>query len=192
MSDAIEHSTPEAGLARTGRPANARVQSRPPHAELSPREQVEAAVAETVFDGQQRLVRRRRRTDDKFYFDPKKIPDGWSYEWKREYCYGKLDIDHQVNLRENHWTPVPASRHPELMPIGAEGAITKDGMVLMERPLYLTEEAREEDLYWAHDQVARNQSANQQTPDGNFTRDHPSVHRVSRTKRSYAPIAAED
>lgn len=175
-------------MQRVGRPLNARIQ-RPA---LSARDEAELGdVGEVGFDSDGRLVRRRRRTDDKFHVHPSKVPDGWSYEWKRQRVYGMEDVDHQVNLRENHWTPVPGGRHPEMMPIGWEGPITKDGMVLMERPQYLTDEARQEDLDIAREQVRVKENQLGQTPSGTFTRQHPSVERITRVKRSYGPIDAE-
>jgi hypothetical protein len=96
-----------------------------------------------------------------------------------------------VNLRENHWTPVPADRHPEMMPVGHQGPVAKDGMILMERPAYLTEDARQEDLEIARDQVRVKEQQLGHTPSGTFTRNHPSVQRISQIKRSYGPIDAE-
>jgi hypothetical protein len=183
-----DHESNSAATERLTRPVNARTQ-RP---QLSARDEAELG-AETVngVDGEGRLVRRRRRVDDKFYVHPSKVPDGWSYEWKREEVYGMRDVTHQVNLRENHWTPVPAARHPEMMPIGDEGPIRKDGMVLMERPLYVTQDAREEDYKWAIEQVRGKESQIRNTPGGTFTRDHPSVDKIARIKRSYGPVDAE-
>jgi len=138
-----------------------------------------------------RLVRRRPRTEDKFFIPPSIVPLGWCYEWKRESCYGQPDTDHQVNLRENHWTPVPAERHPQMMPLDFKGPIRKDGMVLMERPQYLTDEARQEDYEFATGEVQRATATLGQTPGGQFTRDHPSVHKIAKVKHSYGPIDAE-
>lgn len=175
-------------LQRAGRPANARIQ-RP---SLSARDEAEqAGPGDTIVDADGRLVRRRRRVDDKFYVHPSKVPHGWSYEWKRSMVYGQPDTDHQVNLRENHWTPVPADRHPEMMPVGHNGPVAKDGMILMERPAYLTEDARQEDLEIARDQVRVKEQQLGHTPSGTFTRNHPSVQRISQIKRSYGPIDAE-
>lgn len=89
---------------------------------------------------------------DQFYIPGHIIPEGWSYEWKRATVFGQVDRAHQIHLGENGWTPVPASRHDGMfMPPGDKGAIERDGLVLMERPVVLTEEAREEDR-----QAARN------------------------------------
>ena len=81
---------------------------------------------------------------DKFAFDLSIIPPGWSYEWKRVTVMGASDPSYQVNLAQRGWEAVPASRHPEMMPLGYEcGTIDRDGMRLMERPAIITEEARD-------------------------------------------------
>lgn len=188
MTDEV---TPGYAPQRVGRPPTARIQ-RPALSARDAAEHESAGIGNTVVDAEGRLVRRRSRVDDKFHINTRKVPEGWSYEWKRDKCYGQPDTDHQVNLRENHWTPVPATRHPEMMPVDWEGPISKDGMVLMERPQYLTDDARDEDLAIARDQVRVKEAQLGQTPGGTFTRDHPSVQRITRVKRSYAPMNAED
>jgi hypothetical protein len=79
------------------------------------------------------------------YFDiiRDEVPDDASYEWKRFSVYGKDETQYQAVLRENGWTPVPSERHPILPGVG--GCIIHEGLMLMERPKHLTEEAREED-----------------------------------------------
>jgi hypothetical protein len=79
---------------------------------------------------------------DEFYFNPDIIPPGWSYEWKRLTVMGATDPSYQVSLAQRGWEPVPASRHPEMMPLG-DGSATIDrrGQRLMERPLVITQES---------------------------------------------------
>lgn len=78
---------------------------------------------------------------DKYYVDPTKIPDAWSYEWRTYTVVGKENPQYQVQLQRSRWRPVPARRHPELMPSGYDpnGAILIDGMMLMERPKAITD-----------------------------------------------------
>jgi hypothetical protein len=103
-------------------------------------------------EGKERLVR-HSRTADRFYVDPARIPDGMSYEWKRQTYVGKEDRTYQTMLAGNHWTPVPASRHPEITDEGGDKQIIVDGLTLMERPKYLTDEAHAEDKQQARRQV---------------------------------------
>lgn len=79
------------------------------------------------------------------YFDMVKddIPAGHSYEWKTYSIYGKVETQMHMIQRENGWSPVPPDRHPILPRVG--DAIIHEGMILMERPKRLTDEARAED-----------------------------------------------
>ena len=91
---------------------------------------------------------------DEYYIEIGIIPEGWSYEWKARTILGAEDPAHQVALARKGWESVPASRHPELMPVGYKGAeITRKGMVLMERPLEITQEAQNSELRKARMQM---------------------------------------
>lgn len=91
---------------------------------------------------------------DKFYIDPRIIPDGWSYEWKTFTVLGKENPSEQVANARRGWEAVPCARHPELMPINYRGeTIEREGMILMERPLEITNEAKARDLRIARAQV---------------------------------------
>lgn len=129
---------------------------------------------------------RRRRTTDPFYIDPRLIKPGWSYEWKRESVHGQPSTEHMINMRENHWKPVPADRHPQLAAAG-ETVIRRGGTVLMERPKYLTEEAQMEDIQAALNPVQQLEEVMFGTKQGEMTRDHPSVRRIAAVNRQYAP-----
>ncbi len=137
----------------------------------------------------ERLVRQRTQHDDKFYIPAHKIPDGVSYEWKRISCYGQDDPFYEQDLAANHWKPVPASRHPDLVPKGMQGNITREGLMLMERPSYLTEEARAEDAYAAHQSVEAQRRQVAQTPEGTLSRDaDPRVRARFNTHHEAMPI----
>ena len=133
-----------------------------------------------------RGLRRRRRDTDPMHIDTRIIPPGWCYEWKAETVWGKAMAGHMNNLMENHWRPVPADRH--------KGQIVKyEGQMLMERPLYLTREAQNEDFQIALDQVRGVRSYVEATPDGQFTRDHRSVRNTMKIRRTYeaGPLPTE-
>lgn len=124
---------------------------------------------------------------DEFYIDPSMIPDGWAYEWKRRLLLGAEDPSHNVALYRMGWEPVPVSRHPEMMPRDWAGqTIERKGMILMERPLELVEEARQIERRKAVNQVRDKEAQIAGTPDGTLTRDHaqarPSI------KKGYEPI----
>ena len=124
---------------------------------------------------------------DRFRVSTDEIPPGWSYEWKRKSVYGKEDPSYEVELARGGWEPVPASRHPSMMPKGKYETIERDGMVLMERPKELSEEAKAADLRRAKMQVRSKEQQLNSSPDGTFERDRPSL------KKSYEamPIPKE-
>lgn len=88
-----------------------------------------------------------RMTGDEDKFDLERLgiypPNGWTYEWKTKTVKGWEWTDHQVELYQNGWEPVPASRHDGLvMPKGHDGNIERGGLILMERDDRLTARAR--------------------------------------------------
>lgn len=78
---------------------------------------------------------------DKYFVPPAEIPDSWTYEWKTYTVVGKENPQYMTQLQRNAWSPVPAKRHPQLMPRGCdpESAILIDGMMLMQRPKAITD-----------------------------------------------------
>lgn len=157
---------------------NPRIRREPPRETARAGERREGAHGET-----ERLKRSRKRTTERLYVDPRIIPEGWVYEWKAESCYGKpTDPMNWENLKENHWTEVPPDRHPGIV-------VRQDGLVLMQRPKYLTDEARQEDFAIAQDQARRAGLKVRETPQGQFTRDHPSAERNTFLNREFGPIS---
>jgi len=125
---------------------------------------------------------------DEFYIDPAIIPDGWSYEWKRETVLGQPDPSYQVTLAQRGWEPVPASRHPQLVPPGWTGAhIPRKGCVLMERPKEITDEVRAQEIRRARDQVRQKEAQLGAAPAGTFERDNKGNTMVN-IKKSYESI----
>lgn len=68
--------------------------------------------------------------------------NGYTYQWQPVTCYGQ-ELPAQVNaMLENGWRAVPSLRcdgwyHPK----GYQGPIVRDGQMLMERPIELTQQA---------------------------------------------------
>lgn len=160
-----------------------------PIAEESPRERAARKAAE---------LRAHRQGDmddgtDEFFVEPGIIPDGWTYEWKTKTVLGAEDPAHQVKLARDGWEPVPASRHPQMMPAGHKGnEITRKGMVLMERPLEITEEVRQLELRRARLQVRAKEEQLSAAPAGQFERSNKGNELV-KVKRGYEamPIPEE-
>jgi hypothetical protein len=107
---------------------------------------------------EQRVAQRfvLRTGSNRFEFDLTLRPQGMTYEWKRKTIFGQEDQENLINLEQNGWEPVPSERHPELSGrravAGAE--IVRGGLVLMERPEEITDEARDMDTFAARHQVA--------------------------------------
>jgi len=125
---------------------------------------------------------------DDFYIDLSEIPDGWTYEWKRKTVLGQEDPAYQVQLARMGWEPVPASRHPRYMPEGAKYAsIERKGMVLMERPKELSDEARQIELKKARNQIRQKEAQLNSAPDGQFGRNNKDAPLV-KIGKSYEAI----
>lgn len=132
------------------------------------------------------LSRKRGGNTDKFHIPAELIPDGWSYEWKRESLYGQEDTANMMHAAENGWTPVMAEAHPGMfMPSGYTGPIRRDGLVLCERPMELTEEARAEEREAARQlNQAQQEQLGLAMPSG-FNNRHAGVR--PRLEREYLP-----
>ena len=112
-------------------------------------------------------------------------PDGWSYEWKARTIMGAEDPARQVQLARTGWEPVPTARHPEMMPHnGAHPIIERKGMVLMQRPLVITEEARSIEGRRAKDQIRAKKEQLTHAPEGQFERSK----RDTKLSNSYEPL----
>lgn len=128
---------------------------------------------------------------DEFYIPPSIVPEGWNYEWKRHMIWNQEDPAYTVQLAREGWEPVPASRHPEMMPkTWTESTIMRKGMVLMERPSEISEEIRRIELKRARQQVRIKEQQIAGTPDGTLTRDDPRVR--PNIKKSFDMPIPED
>ena len=121
---------------------------------------------------------------DEFYIDPRIIPEGWDYNWKREFVAGQSEDDHLTEMRVAGWEPVDAKRHPNMMPPGYAGPVRKKGMILMERPLEITNMAKERELATAKEVVAAKERALGMSPGGTFERDKAKTG----VRKSYSPL----
>jgi len=121
---------------------------------------------------------------DEFWIPRDIVPPGWDYEWKRRTVMGQEDPTYAVHLARAGWEPVPVSRHPQLMPSGWRGQIIeRKGMVLMERPSEISEEARNMELRRARNQVRQKEQQLNSAPENQFGRDHEQVR--AKIKKSY-------
>lgn len=131
-----------------------------------------AAAARTMRSSRARR-QERARAQSRLYIDPKKIPNEFVYQWKREAVLGAPDPN---NITENlitGWSPVPADHHPELVPPPFPGAkadtlIRRGGLILCRRPREDVEQDLEDLRIENEETIAALDSAE----NGNF---HPSM-----------------
>jgi len=115
-------------------------------------------------------------------------PAGFDYQWKRRTIYGQEDPAYWVELTRQGWEPVPLSRHSQMMPNGWKGKMIEvEGMVLMERPMVLTEEARLRERLAAREAVLTKEQQLSSTREGDLGRRE--VLRFSKTRE---PITVPD
>jgi len=125
---------------------------------------------------------------DEFYIDLRLIPPGWTYEWKRRTLLNAEDPSYQVALAQKGWEPVPANRHPEMMPAGSRSAtIERKGMMLMERPKEITDEVSRIERKKAVMQVKGKEEQLSVPQQGQFARDNKGNPLVS-VKKGYEPV----
>jgi len=129
---------------------------------------------------------------DEFFIDVSDIPPGWTYEWKRKLVLGAEDPAYQVALARAGWEPVPTSRHPSYMPnSGNYPTIERKGMILMERPSEITDDARDNELRKARNQVRQKEAQLNSATDGHFDRSNKGDPLV-KVKRSYESLKVSD
>lgn len=124
-------------------------------------------------------------------FRAPRAPDGWTYEWKRKSVMGQEDHAYMTQLLRTGWEPVPATRHPEMMPIGTEGNIERKGMVLMERPMELTDEVKALELKKARNQVRMKEGQLDPKGRGGML-DRADAHIDPKIKKGYEPMPIPD
>lgn len=140
--------------------------------------------------GEPRRIRRRKSTavEDIYYIPVEEIPEGSSYEWKRWSVVGAEDPFYIAQMREQGWEPVDPRRHPTWVPPGYSlPHIIKGGMILMERPIELTEEARAEQRVLARQQVREAEARLGRTPGNTHQRLAPKI-----TKEIMRAVQAEE
>lgn len=105
-------------------------------------------------DGEE-LTRKRSDQIDPYDLPPGEIPTGWAYQWVVESVFGDPHVvmDQRRTMHDNGWRPVPVERHPGRFTFDETGVIRRGGLILCERPMALQQEAQEESLQAANQQI---------------------------------------
>jgi hypothetical protein len=125
---------------------------------------------------------------DELALDNINVPDGWTYEWKRQTVYGKGDPAYDTKLARTGWESVPADRHPSMMPKGHRGEITRDGLILMERPKVITDRVRQIMYERARAAVRLKEQQLNEAPQGTFERVDERGRPTARIRTSHSPV----
>ena len=125
---------------------------------------------------------------DELALDNIQIPEGWTYEWKRQTVYGKADPAYDTRLARTGWEVVPADRHPHMMPKGHRGEISRDGLVLMERPKVITDRVRQIMYERARGAVRLKEQQLNEAPQGTFERVDERGKPTARVRTTHSPV----
>lgn len=131
---------------------------------------------------------------DPFAVNKENIPPDVSVEWKRHTVTGAEDPFYLARMREQGWEPVDPRAHPDWAPLppGYDAPnIIKDGLILMERPMELTQEANDESRAAAKQQVREAEQRLGMTPNNQLTRDVEGV-RPRVAKEWNRPLTVEE
>jgi hypothetical protein len=81
----------------------------------------------------------RMQNPDILFIPPEIVPPGWVYAYGRHSFANQEDTSRQLQLRMEGWTPVPSSRHPDMVASKDDTRpyIHRNSVVLYERPLAL-------------------------------------------------------
>lgn len=131
---------------------------------------------------------------DRMSIPPELVPDGMSMQWVTDIVLGQPFPEHRAQFEKRGWTPV----HPEdfegrfrgvFTPKEHDGEIRMTGSVLMARPKYLTDRARQVDRRAALEQVAiKEQAITGGDMKVSLDSQHPSALNSNRIRKSYERI----
>jgi len=112
-----------------------------------------------ALDRDNKPIRRVRTSSSDPYFIPDAIraklaEEGFEYQWNVWSVLEKENRSERARMYNAGWRPVPADRHDGVfLPPGSKGDIVIGGLILEERPVELSNEARLEDKIAADEQV---------------------------------------
>jgi hypothetical protein len=132
--------------------------------------------------------------EDPYYVDLSKVPPDVDVNWKRFSNVGEEYPFYIARMREQGWEPVNPQENPDWVPVPPgydKTNIIKGGLILMERPMRLSDEAKAENKIAAKQQVREAEQRLGLTPADTMTRDHEGA-KPRIVKEMMRPIAIED
>lgn len=130
---------------------------------------------------------------DEYWIDPKYIPDGWSWEWKRYSVINEIQQSHINSLKRTGWEFVSPDKYP-IMP-ASNGVIVHRGNALMERPASITQMIMDRDRRAANLQVEMKAAQIEGKAREKIGSDYSLTNRgekIGQLKKSYSPMAVPD
>ena len=132
---------------------------------------------------------------DRLAIPKEDIPEGMDLQWVTSEVFGQPQAQRRAHFEKNGWTPVHgedfAGRFDgRYAPAGAQGEISVEGLVLMARPIEISERAHRRDRATAKEQVQLKEA--QLTGGGipvSLGPDHPSALRTNKIVKSYERIS---
>lgn len=128
-------------------------------ARTKPRNEARLAPRGNVFVGRDGEELTRNREIDISFVSQYDIPDrlrevGWAMQWVRASAHNQTDASNITRMHEAGWRTVPVARpgFQEYFRTQGQNDIVRDGLVLMERPEAMNEQASEDDFRAAVDQ----------------------------------------
>jgi hypothetical protein len=116
---------------------------------------------------------------------PEQVAKEIDFNWKRYETYGKPDYAEQRTYQEQGWRVVQHHHFPgRFAEVGAQGPVIVKDMVLMERPMRLTAQARNEEIQAATRAMTVHRRKVAETPEGSA----PRVVYADRTTREAIEI----
>jgi len=136
-------------------------------------------------------------SDDVYAIDRSILPEHMDYQWVTKSVMGdeggRVRSDY-VKMTMNGWEPIDASRVPQYGI--ASGEVNIGGLVLMQRPVEMSEEARQEDIAKATGQVSTQINRLNDIPD-QLELNRPGQERRGRGERRFGrgepiPVSGDD
>lgn len=97
---------------------------------------------------------------DEFFIPRHLPPPGWSWEWKEETVLGEIRQGYAAKLAQVGWEPVMTETYPGIFTpeydakgSPAKGPVRRGGLILMERAMTLTQEAKRDEKRKADERI---------------------------------------